>query len=71
MGVTGNHAINGKIFFEKGLLLFTDIVAMQNGNTVENDFVKNLQYATGYMIENNRLLLFNSAGQLLQFKKTD
>lgn len=70
-GVTGNHAINGKIFFEIGLLRFTDIVVLQNVNASENGFIKNLQSATSYTIENNRLLLFNPSGQLLQFKKTD
>ncbi len=71
MGVSGNHDINGKIFFEKGLLRFTDIEKTKNGNKAEDGFIKNLAATTGYTIENNRLLLFNPSGQLLKFKKAD
>ena len=71
MGSAGSHEISGKIFFERGLLRFTDIAAPQNLSDVEKGFIKNLQSATGYTLENNRLLLFNPAGELLRFKKTD
>ena len=71
MGFTGSHDINGKIFFEKGLLRFTDIVASKNVSAVEKRFIKNLQDATSYKLENNRLLLSNQSGQLLKFRKTD
>lgn len=71
MGFAGNHEISGKIFFEKGLLQFTDIVVTQNLSDAEKGFIKNLQSVTGYKLENNRLLLFNPAGELLKFKKTD
>lgn len=71
MGITGSHDISGKLFFEKGLLRFTDIEAPLNLNDKEKDFIKNLQSATGYKLENNRLLLFNPSGELLKFRKTD
>lgn len=71
MGVSGNHDINGKIFFENGLLRFTDIIIPQKGNAAEKEFIKNLQSANNYLIENNRLILFNASALLLQFKKTD
>jgi uncharacterized membrane protein/heat shock protein HslJ len=71
MGYTGSHDINGKIFFEKGLLRFNDVMAPQDLNKAEKEFIKDLQSATGYKLENNRLVLFNPAGELMQFKKTD
>ncbi len=71
MGSAGSHEISGKIFFEKELLRFTNIAAPQNLSDAEKEFIKNLQLATGYKLENNRLLLFNPAGELLKFKKTD
>ena len=71
MGFTGSHDINGKIFFEKGLLRFTDIVASEKVSAAEKRFIKNLQDATSYKLENNRLLLSNQSGQLLKFRKTD
>jgi heat shock protein HslJ len=42
-----------------------------NLTAAENGFIKNLQSATAYKSENNRLLLFNPAGEVLKFKKTD
>ncbi len=71
MGSAGSHEISGKIFFEKGLLRFTDIAVPENLTPAENGFLKNLQSATGYTLENNRLLLFNPGGELLKFKKID
>jgi uncharacterized membrane protein/heat shock protein HslJ len=71
MASAGSHEISGKIFFEKELLRFTNIAAPQNLSDAEKEFIKNLQLATGYKLENNRLLLFNPAGELLKFKKTD
>ncbi|CAN5597471.1 hypothetical protein BH11BAC3_BH11BAC3_43750 [soil metagenome] len=71
MGSAGNHEISGKISFEKGLLRFTDIEVPLNLSYVEKGFIKNLQSATGYIVENNRLLLFNPSGELLKFRKTD
>jgi uncharacterized membrane protein len=71
MGFTGSHDINGKIFFEKGLLRFTDVMTPQDLSKEEKWFIKNLQSATGYKLKNNRLVLFNPAGEMLKFKKTD
>ncbi len=71
MGYTGSHDINGKILFERGLLRFTDVVTPQDLSKAEKGFIKNLQSVTGYKLENNRLVLFNPAGEVLKFKKTD
>ncbi len=71
MGSAGSHEISGKIFFEKGLLRFIDIAVPQNLSDAEKRFIKNLQSATGYTLENNRLLLFNRSGELIKFRKTD
>ncbi len=71
MGFTGSHDINGRIFFEKGLLRFTDFAVPENLSDPEKGFMKNLQSTTGYKIENMRLLLFNPSGELLKFRKID
>jgi len=52
-------------------LRFTDIAVPLNLTAAENGFIKNFQSATGYKLENNWLLLFNPAGEVLKFKKTD
>lgn len=73
-GFAGCNSMNGKLFYEKGLLRFTDIATsrmMCNSNNQENVFLKALLSATTYKIENNRLWLSNSSEELLIFKKTD
>jgi heat shock protein HslJ len=71
LGSTGSHDINGKIFFERGLLRFIDIAVPQNLNAAEKDFIKNIQSATNYKLEDYRMVLFNPSGELLKFRKTD
>ncbi len=61
MGYTGSHDINGKIFFERGLLRFTDVMAPQDLSKAEKGLIKSLQSVIGYKFANNRLVLFNPA----------
>lgn len=73
-GFSGCNRMNGKLFFEKGLLRFTDVATtkmMCDSSNKENDFLKALQSATTYKIENNRLWLSNPLEKLLVFKKID
>lgn len=74
MGFAGCNSMNGNIFFEKGLLRFTDIATtrmMCGPNNKEADFLKDLRSSTTYHIGNNRLTLSNPNGELLVFKKVD
>jgi len=74
MGFAGCNSMNGTIFFERGLLRFTNIITTRmfcGGNNKENEFLKALQSTTNYKVENLRLILTNPAGELLVFKKVD
>jgi len=74
MGFGGCNTINGKIFFEKDLLRFTNIIstlmACPKGNK-EDEFVKALESTTTYSIKDNRLTLSNPSKKLLVFRKVD
>ncbi|MBS7254790.1 META domain-containing protein [Flavobacterium branchiicola] len=74
MGYGGCNSVTGQIFFEKDLLRFTKVVstlmACPSGNK-EGEFLKALQSATKYSIENNRLTLSNPSAKLLVFRKVD
>lgn len=74
MGFGGCNSINGRIFFEKDLLRFTNVIgtlmACGSGNK-ENEFTKALQSTTAYIIGDNRLTLSNPSGKLLVFRKVD
>jgi heat shock protein HslJ/uncharacterized membrane protein len=73
-GFAGCNGMNGKLFFENGLLRFTDITTtkmMCDKSNKENEFLKALQSGTTYKIENNRLSLSNPSKELLVFKKID
>ena len=73
-GFAGCNGMAGSIFFENGLLRFTDILGTKmfcgDGNK-ESEFLKALQSSTTYEIKNNRLTLSNPSGDLLVFKKVD
>ncbi|MBU3821526.1 META domain-containing protein [Flavobacteriaceae bacterium XHP0103] len=74
MGFAGCNRMNGQLFFEKGLLRFTNTVItkmMCSYNNKESEFLKALQSATTYSISNNHLKLSNPNGTLLEFKKVD
>ncbi|UNY98369.1 META domain-containing protein [Zhouia spongiae] len=73
-GYAGCNNMRGRIFFEQGLLRFTDVVTTEMacmGDNKEGDFLKALQSSVKYKIENNSLYLFNDTGTQLVFKKVD
>jgi len=74
MGYAGCNRMNGTIFFERGLLRFTNIITTRMacpGNTKESKFLKALQSTTTYQVENMKLMLSNPSGEKLVFKKVD
>lgn len=73
-GYAGCNRMNGSIFFERGLLRFTNVVTTRmacTGNNKESLFLKTLQSTIGYKIENRQLTLTNPSGSQLVFKKVD
>lgn len=73
-GYAGCNRMNGKLFFEQGVLRFINIATtkmMCKPSNKESEFLKALQSNTTYKIENNRLRLSNPEGELLIFKKID
>lgn len=74
MGFSGCNRMNGTVFFERGLLRFTNIITTRmvcGENNKENEFLKALQSTTTYKVENLRLILTNQSGNDLIFKKVD
>lgn len=73
-GYAGCNQMQGDIFWEKGLLRFTKVITTRKAcvpSNRESEFLDNLEKATSYSLENNRLTLSNPDGKLLVFKKTD
>lgn len=73
-GFTGCNRMNGSLFFEKGLLRFTNVATtrmMCEPSNKEDEFLKALQSSTTYFIGNNRLTLSNPSEILTVFKKID
>lgn len=74
MGFAGCNRMNGAVFFERGLLRFTNVITTRmfcGENNKENEFLKTLQSTTTYKVENLRLILTNQSGNKLVFKKVD
>lgn len=74
LGFAGCNRMNGTIFFERGLLRFTNIITTRMacpGINKESEFLKTLQSTTSYKVENMRLTLSNPSGEKLVFKKVD
>jgi heat shock protein HslJ/uncharacterized membrane protein len=74
MGFAGCNRMNGTLFFERGLLRFTNVITTRMAcppSNNEAEFLKALQSATSYHIENGRLQLSNSSGEKLVFRKVD
>ncbi|CAN1539889.1 Domain of unknown function DUF306, Meta/HslJ [Flavobacteriaceae bacterium] len=74
MGYAGCNRMNGKVFFEKGLLRFNNVITTRMAcgpNNKENEFVKALQSTTTYKVENMRLTLTNPSGVEVVFRKVD
>ncbi len=74
MGFAGCNRMNGRTFFERGLLSFTNIATTKmlcEPNNKEPEFLKALQHTTRYRIENNHLTLTNPGRESIVFKKID
>lgn len=74
MGFAGCNHMNGTIFFEKGLLRFSNTITTRMAcgeNNKEYEFIKALESTTSYKVENMRLTLSNQSGVELVFKKVD
>lgn len=73
-GFAGCNRMNGSLFFEKGVLRFTNLASTkllcEPGNK-EAEFITALQQSNKYQIKDNRLILSNSSGLNLVFKKID
>ena len=66
--------MNGKLFFEKGLLRFTNITTTEmacDSKNRESELLHSLESSTAYQISNMRLTLTNPSGIELVFKKVD
>lgn len=73
-GFSGCNRFTGKLFQERELLRFINIVstkiACQKEN-LEQTFIKALKSSTSYEIKNNRLYLSNPSGTIVVLKKVD
>ncbi|THD66297.1 META domain-containing protein [Robertkochia marina] len=73
-GYAGCNQMRGNIFWEPGLLRFTDVISTRKACLPENkegEFLDKLRKTTTYSIENNRLMLSNPNHPLMVFRKTD
>jgi heat shock protein HslJ len=74
MGFAGCNRMNGKVFFERRLLRFNNVITTRMAcgpNNKENEFLKALQSTTTYKVENMRLTLTNPSGVEVVFRKVD
>jgi len=74
MGFAGCNRMNGFIFFEKGVLRFTNISTTRMAcgpQNKENELLKALQSITAFKVENRRLILTNPSGVEIVYKKVD
>jgi heat shock protein HslJ/uncharacterized membrane protein len=73
IGSASCNRMGGKVFFEPGLLRFTNVITTRKmcpGN-LEAEFLKALQSTTRYTLGDNRLRLTNPSGTELIFRKVD
>lgn len=74
-GFSGCNRMTGSLFFENGLLRFTQVASTRMAcpsMEKETEFLTALQASTTYKVENNRLYLSNpNEENLLVFKKID
>ncbi|MCK0161369.1 META domain-containing protein [Allomuricauda sp. F6463D] len=74
-GFSGCNRMTGSLFFEQGILRFTQVASTRMAcpsMEKEAEFLTALQGSTTYKIENNRLYLSNGSEEnLLVFKKID
>lgn len=74
LGFAGCNRMNGSLFFEKGKLRFTNLITtkmMCEPANKEVEFITALQSSSTYQVGNNRLILSNSSGIKIIFKKID
>ena len=74
LGFAGCNRMNGALFFERGLLRFSNVITTRMAcppTNKESEFLKALQSTTTYKVENRRLILSNPSGEKLVFKKVD
>jgi heat shock protein HslJ len=74
LGFAGCNRMNGSLFYEKGVLRFTNLAAtklMCEPTNKEAEFIKELQRSNKYLIVNNRLILSNTSEVKMIFKKID
>jgi heat shock protein HslJ/uncharacterized membrane protein len=73
-GHAGCNRMNGKIFWERGLLRFNDIVTTRMACPAldkETALTKAMQSATSYVLEGDKLALSNPSMSLAVFRKAD
>lgn len=73
-GFSGCNRFSGKVFQERELLRFTNIMSTKmacENLSFEDKFLKAIQQSTGYKIKNNRLLLTQSNQIIAIFRKID
>ncbi len=73
-GFAGCNRMHGSLFFEKGLLQFTDITTTRmlcESTNKEAEFLLDLKKMSTYKVENNRLTLSSKDGETLVFTITD
>jgi heat shock protein HslJ/uncharacterized membrane protein len=73
MGTASCNEMRGEVFFEPGLLRFTEVITTRKmcpGN-LESEFLKMLQSTIYYSLGDNRLRLTNPNGVEVVFKKVD
>ncbi|MEM0578471.1 META domain-containing protein [Flavobacterium polysaccharolyticum] len=74
MGYAGCNRMNGTVFFEKGILRFTNVSTTEmacEAQNRESELLHSLESSTTYQISNMRLTLTNPSGIELVFKKVD
>ena len=73
-GHGGCNRMNGKIFWERGLLRFTDIATTRMACPAldkETALTKALQSGTTYVLDGDKLTLSNPSMSLAVFRKAD
>ena len=74
LGFAGCNRMNGSLFFEKGVLRFTNLAVtklMCEPTNKEAEFITALKMSNKYQIENSRLILSNSSEVRMIFRKID
>jgi heat shock protein HslJ len=73
-GYGGCNTINGRLYSERSLLRFTDMVLSRRPCATkpeEDKFINALQFSTQFVLEGDKLVLSNPGGRLLVFRRAD